>query len=130
MIKNKIQSKLSKAFDRKLTDAIHSFTCKADQQSGEYDPVTQTYPIQTIKEYSGRGVLFGSYAKDLVKPTDYQVEDCKAVVLQNEVTAKPEIGEVWRTDHGHYRIISLMPDAAGATLIVQLRKTTEQVCNA
>ena len=104
MIKNKIQSKVAKAFDKKLADAVDSFTCLKTIQSGEFDFETQTYPTKTVVVYSGRGVLFGSYHKDLVKPADYQVTDSKATLLQNEVAAVPQIGDVWVTAKGGFEV--------------------------
>lgn len=95
-MRDKIQSKVAKAFNTKLADAITNFTCFKEIQSGEFDFETQTYPIVTVEQYSGRGV-FGSYKRDLVKPIDYQVEDIKATVLQNEVNGIPQIEDVWVT---------------------------------
>lgn len=122
VIKNKIQSKVAKAFDKKLADAVDTFTCTVTEESGDFDFATQTYPIVTTKEYSGRGVLFGSYLKDMVKPNDYHVADCKAICLQNEVTAVPEINEIWVTEKGNFRVVNVGADPVGATYIVQLRK--------
>ena len=42
MIKKKIQSKVAKAFDKKLADAVDSFTCEKPIYSGEFDFETQT----------------------------------------------------------------------------------------
>ena len=63
MIKDKIQSKVAKAFDTKLADAVHAFTCIKIINSGEYGSITETLPDQIDGSYSGRGVLFGSYEK-------------------------------------------------------------------
>ncbi len=122
MIKNKIQSKLAKAFDKKLADAVNTFTCSKEIQSGEMDFETQTYPTVTIEAYSGRGVLFGSYLKDIVKPTDYQVTDSKAIVLQNEVTQMPQIGDVWSTSKGRFKVVNIGQDPTGSIWTCQLRK--------
>lgn len=122
MIKDKIQTKLGKAFDKKLADAVHSFTCTKTIQSGEFDFATQTYPMQTIEAYSGRGVLFGSYLKDLVKPADYQAEDAKAIVLQNEVTGIPQIDDVWATSKGDFKVINIGADPTNSIWTCQLRK--------
>ena len=122
MIKNKIQSKVAKAFDKKLADAVDSFTCEKPIYSGEFDFETQTYPVVGSESYSGRGVLFGSYLKDLVKPADYQAEDAKAIVLQNEVTAVPQIGDVWNTVKGDFEVKNIGSDPVSATYIIQLRK--------
>ncbi|WP_412674330.1 glutamate 5-kinase [Acinetobacter johnsonii] len=122
MIKNKIQSKVAKAFDKKLADAVDTFTCSKEIQSGEFDFETQTYPTVTIEAYSGRGVLFGSYQKDLVKPADYQVTDSKATVLQNEVTQVPQIDDVWATSKGDFKVINIGADPTNSIWTCQLRK--------
>lgn len=122
MIKNKIQSKAAKAFDKKLADAVDTFTCSKEIQSGDFDFETQTYPTVTIEAYSGRGVLFGSYLKDIVKPTDYQVTDSKAIVLQNEVTQMPQIDDVWVTDKGDFKVVNIGHDPTSSVWVCQLRK--------
>ena len=127
MIKNKIQSKVAKAFDKKLADAVDTFTCEKLIYSGEFDFETQTYPIVGNESYSGRGVLFGSYLKDMVKPADYQVTDSKATVLQNEVLKddvehKPQIGDVWATSKGDFKVVNIGADPVAATYSIQLRK--------
>lgn len=122
MIKNKIQSKVAKAFDKKLADAVDTFTCEKPIYSGEFDFETQTYPVIGDESYSGRGVLFGSYQKDLVKPADYQAEDAKAVVLQNEVTQVPQIGDVWSTGKGPFTVVNIGADSTDSIWTCQLRK--------
>lgn len=124
MIKNKIQSKVGKAFDKKLGDAVDTFTCSKEIQSGDFDFSTQTYPVITVEAYTGRGVLFGSYLKDMIKPTDYQVTDCKAIVLQNEVTQVPQIGDVWTTSKGRFKLVNIGVDPVSATYTAQLRKVS------
>lgn len=122
MIKNKIQSKVAKAFDKKLGDAVDTFTCSKEIQSGDFDFVTQTYPVITVEAYTGRGVLFGSYLKDMVKPTDYQVTDSKAIVLQNELIGVPQIGDVWTTGKGNFKVVNMGQDPTGSIWTCQLRK--------
>lgn len=122
MIKNKIQSKVAKAFDKKLADAVDTFTCEKLIYSGEFDFETQTYPVVGDESYSGRGVLFGSYQKDLVKPADYQSEDAKAIVLQNEVTAVPQIDDVWTTSKGDFKVVNIGADPTDSIWTCQLRK--------
>ena len=124
MIKNKIQSKLAKAFNQKLTDVVQEFSCSKVIKSGGYDPITQKYLIEESQTYSGRGVLFGSYKRDFIKPTDYQVEDSKATLLQNEVTAVPQINDVWSTGKGQFKVINVGADPAGVTYTVQIRKVS------
>ena len=122
MPKNKIQAKLAKAFDKNLADAVDSFTCSKEIQSGEFDFVTQTYPTITAEAYNGRGVLFGSYLKDMVKPADYQTTDSKAIVLQNGVTGIPQIGDVWATSKGRFKVMNIGADPTGSIWTCQLRK--------
>ena len=122
MIKNKIQSKVAKAFNKKLADAVDTFTCSKEIKSGDLDFVTQIYPVITVEAYQGRGVLFGSYLKDMVKPTDYQATDSKATVLQNEVTQVPQISDVWATSKGRFRVVNIGADPTGSIWVCQLRK--------
>lgn len=121
-IKDDIQAEVAAAFSADLADAVDSFTCEKPIYSGEFDFETQTYPVIGSGSYLGRGVLFGSYLKDLVKPTDYQAEDAKAIVLQNEVTAVPQIGDVWNTVKGDFEVKNIGSDPVSATYIIHLRK--------
>ena len=121
-MKDKIQAKVAQAFSTKLADAVDTFTCEKLIYSGEFDFETQTYPVIGDESYSGRGVLFGSYLKDMVKPTDYQVTDSKAIVLQNEVTAAPQIGDVWVTSRGGFKVVNIGADPTNSIWTCQLRK--------
>ena len=121
-MRDELQEELAEAFNEDLADAVDTFTCEKPIYSGEFDFETQTYPVVGSESYSGRGVLFGSYLKDLVKPTDYQAEDAKAIVLQNEVTAVPQINDVWVTDKGDFKVVNIGADPASATYSIQLRK--------
>lgn len=121
-MKDKIQTKVAQAFSTKLADAVDSFTCEKPIYSGVFDFETQTYPVAGNESYSGRGVLFGSYQKELVKPVDYQAEDAKAIVLQNEVTAVPQIDDIWVTSKGDFKVVNIGADPASATYSIQLRK--------
>ncbi|WP_151959316.1 glutamate 5-kinase [Acinetobacter bereziniae] len=119
-MRDKIQSKVAKAFNTKLADAITTFTCSKEIKSGDFDFETQTYPMVTVEQYSGRGV-FGSYKRDLVKPIDYQVEDVKATVLQNELSGVPQIDDVWIAD-GQFKVLNVSKDPSGSIWVCQLRK--------
>lgn len=126
-IKDDIQAEVAAAFSADLADAVDSFTCEKPIYSGEFDFETQTYPVVGSESYLGHGVLFGSYLKDMVKPTDYQVTDSKAIVLQNEVLKdgvehKPQIGDVWSTTRGGFKVVNIGVDPIAATYLVQLRK--------
>lgn len=121
-MREELQAELAEAFNEDLADAVDSFTCEKLIYSGEFDFETQTYPIVGDESYSGRGVLFGSYLKDMVKPTDYQVTDSKAIVLQNEVTGIPQIGDVWITSKGDFKVVNIGADPTDSIWTCQLRK--------
>lgn len=121
-MKDKIQAKVAQAFSTKLADAVDTFTCEKPIYSGEFDFETQTYPVVGNESYSGRGVLFGSYQKELVKPADYQAEDAKAIVLQNEVTQVPQIDDVWVTSKGDFKVVNIGQDPTSSVWVCQLRK--------
>ena len=120
-MRDELQAELAEAFNEDLADAVDSFTCTKPIYSGVFDFETQTYPVVGSESYSGRGVL-GNYLKDLVKPTDYQAEDAKAIVLQNEVTAVPQVGDVWTTSKGDFKVVNIGADPVAATYTIQLRK--------
>ena len=121
-IKDDIQAEVAAAFSADLADAVDTFTCEKPIYSGEFDFETQTYPVVGSESYSGRGVLFGSYLKDLVKPADYQAEDAKATVLQNEVSAVPQIDDVWVTSKGDFKVVNIGADPTSSIWTCQLRK--------
>ena len=120
-MKDKIQAKVAQAFSTKLADAVDSFTCEKLIYSGEFDFETQTYPIVGDESYSGRGVR-GNYLRDMVKPIDYQTTDAKAIVLQNELTGIPQIGDVWQFGDGNFKVINIGQDPTSSIWTCQLRK--------
>lgn len=121
-MRDELQEELAAAFNEDLADAVDSFTCEKLIYSGEFDFETQTYPVIGNESYLGRGVLFGSYLKDMVKPADYQVTDSKAIVLQNEVTGIPQIDDVWVTARGGFKLVNIGQDPTSSIWTCQLRK--------
>ena len=121
-MRDELQAELAEAFNDDLADAVDTFTCQKPIYSGVFDFETQTYPVVGSESYSGRGVLFGSYLKDLVKPADYQAEDAKAIVLQNEVTQVPRIDDVWATSKGDFKVVNIGADPTNSIWTCQLRK--------
>ena len=121
-IKDDIQAEVAAAFSADLADVVDSFTCEKPIYSGEFDFETQTYPVVGNESYSGRGILFGSYQRELVKPADYQAEDAKAIVLQNEVTQVPQIDDVWATSKGDFKVVNIGADPTNSIWTCQLRK--------
>ena len=121
-LREELQADIADAFNTDLKDAVSEFTCTKIIYSGEMDFATQTYPIIGNETYSGRGTLFGSYQKDMVKPVDYQVTDCKATVLQSEVDGVPQINDIWVTVKGEFKVVNIGADPVDAIWKVQLRK--------
>ena len=120
-IKDDIQAEVAAAFSADLADAVDTFTCEKLIYSGEFDFETQTYPIVGDESYSGRGVR-GNYLRDMVKPIDYQATDAKAIVLQNELTGIPQIGDVWQFGDGNFKVINIGADPTNSIWTCQIRK--------
>ena len=120
-MRDELQEELAAAFSEDLADAVDSFTCEKLIYSGEFDFESQTYPIVGDESYSGRGVR-GNYLRDMVKPIDYQTTDAKAIVLQNELTGIPQIGDVWQFGDGGFEVKNIGSDPVAATYTIQLRK--------
>lgn len=125
-IRDEIQADIAEALNSDLVDAVDTFACTRKILTGS-NPATgdDTY---TEYVYGGRGVLFSSYLKDLVKPIDYRATDSKAVLLQNEVKdgadtlVEPDVNDIWVNEGGNYQVVSYGKDPADATWIAQLRK--------
>ncbi len=127
-MRDEIQKELGAAFDAEdeLADAVDSFTCTRKILTSS-NPATgeDTY---TKYVYGGRGVLFGSWAKDLVKPIDYRATDSKGVLLQNEVKdtagtlVEPDVNDIWVIEGSNYRVVSYGQDPSSSVWICQLRK--------
>jgi len=120
-LRDKIQGKLAKAFDSKLSDAVYSFTCERIINDGAYNHVTGQYEDQEVFKYSGRGILFGSYNQYEVQTLGVLATDKKATLLQNETTAEPLIGDEWMTTEGKFKVIYKGQDPAQTIWKVQLR---------
>lgn len=121
MMRDELQAELAAAFNEDLADAVDTFTCEKPIYSGEFDFETQTYPVVGSESYSGRGVR-GNYLRDMVKPIDYQTTDAKAIVLQNELTGIPQIGDVWQFRDGGFEVKNISQDPTSSIWTCQLRK--------
>lgn len=125
-LRDELQADIAEALNGDLADVVDSFTCTRKKLTGS-NPATgeDTY---TEYVYSGRGVLFGSYLKDLVKPIDYRATDSKAVLLQNEVKdaagtlVEPDVNDIWVIEGGKYRVVSYGKDPTDSCWFCQLRK--------
>ena len=127
MIRDKVQTKLSAAYNSKLADAVRSFSGSRESE-GEYDPTTGETTSVTIN-FEGRGV-FGSYSLEEVDDTHIFRTDVKlSGVLQNELIemvegepAGPIAPNVGDAVDG-YEVISVSEDPASVQWVLQLRKT-------
>lgn len=120
-MRDELQEELAAAFNEDLADAVDTFTCEKPIYSGEFDFETQTYPVVGSESYSGRGVR-GNYLRDMVKPIDYQTTDAKVIVLQNELTGIPQIGDVWQFADGGFEVKNISQDPTKSIYVIQLRK--------
>ena len=119
-LRDELQEDITEAFNEDLADAVQQFTCERIIKT-EWDPLTETH--KTIKEnYSGRGVLFGSYSQYEIKTLGVLATDKKAVVLQNEVTMTPQIDDEWFTHLGKFRVMHIQQDPVETIWKCQLRQ--------
>ncbi|WEH89791.1 glutamate 5-kinase [Acinetobacter soli] len=124
-MKDKIQAKVAQAFSTKLADAVNTFTCSRKTLISS-NPATGEDVFQELA-YSGRGVLFGSWEKDFVKPIDYLASDTKAVLLRNEVLSggvevEPQVNDGWLINSSLYRVVSYGSEPSKSVWTVQLRR--------
>ena len=125
-LQDKLQTKLAKAFDGKLADAVSAFT-GSYQGAGVYDPVDETTTAVTAT-YNGRGVL-AEYETKRIDNINILSGDLKLIALTNEVTDRPAEGHAIaapdladRSKSVVYLVRSVQVDPASATYQIQLRK--------
>ncbi|UTD55957.1 hypothetical protein [Halomonas sp. MS1] len=128
-IQDKLNAKLPKAYDGKLSDAIKPFECVRSTASGEYDWEAGETPIVTTG-YRGRGV-FGSFSQmeidgENILATDYKLSAALKIetvmVVDGEPTgelATPKIDDVING----MKVVGIGGDPADVTHTLQLRKT-------
>lgn len=125
-LRDKIQTKLAKAFDGKLADAVNAFTGSYVIQSG-WDPVTETGGETTVT-YTGRGVL-ADYNTERIDGINILAGDIELVALVNEVTDKPAVDhfitapDLVTGNQQRYTAKSVEVDPAGVAYSVQLRRS-------
>lgn len=119
-LRDEIQADVAEAFNDDLGDAVHTFTCERVSKKN-WDPKTEIY-IEVKDNYSGRGVLFGSYSQYEIQTLGVLATDKKATVLQNEVTMVPIMEDEWVTPLGTFRIKHIQQDPAATIWKCQLRK--------
>lgn len=126
-MREEIQQELAAAFDAEdeLADAVNTLTCSRKALISS-NSATGVDVFQELA-YSGRGVLFGSWEKDLVRPSDYLASDAKAVLLRNEVLSdgaeiEPQVNDEWLINSEYYRVVSYGSEASKSVWTVQLRR--------
>ncbi|MFA2891899.1 glutamate 5-kinase [Acinetobacter pittii] len=119
-LRDEIQADLVEAFNEDLADAVHTFTCERISKK-DWDPKTETH-VEVKENYSGRGVLFGSYKQYEIQTLRVLATDKKATVLQNEVTMVPIMEDEWVTPLGTFRVKHIQQDPAATIWKCQLRK--------
>lgn len=119
-LREELQADLAEAFNEDLADAVHTFTCERISKT-KWDPKTETH-VQVKENYTGRGVLFGSYKQYEIQTLGVLATDKKATVLQNEVNMAPKIDDEWVTSLGTFRIKHIQQDPAASIWKCQLRK--------
>lgn len=124
-IREKLQSKVAKAFDTKLADAVNDFTGSYVIQTG-WDPVTETGGETTVT-YTGRGVL-SRYKLNRIDGVNILHGDLKLTALTNEVTDEPKVDHIITApdlitgEQQRYKVITAGTDPAKATYSIQLRR--------
>ncbi|MDN8266378.1 glutamate 5-kinase [Acinetobacter pittii] len=119
-LRDEIQAEIAEAFNEDLADAVHSFTCERISKTN-WDPKTETH-VEVKENYSGRGILFGSYSQYEIQTLGVLATDKKATVLQNEVTMVPIMEDEWVTPLGAFRVKHIQQDPAATIWKCQLRK--------
>ena len=121
----KLQTKLAKAFDGKLADAVSAFT-GSYQGAGVWDPVEETTTAITVT-YTGRGVL-AKYETKRIDNINILSGDLQLIALTNEVTDRPDEGHTIaapdladRAKIVSYVVKGVQVDPASATYQIQLR---------
>ena len=124
-LQEKLQTKLAKAFDGKLADAVSAFT-GSYQGSGVWDPVEETTTAITVT-YTGRGVL-AKYETKRIDNINILSGDLQLIALTNEVTDRPAEGHAIaapdladRAKSVSYVVKGVQLDPASATYQIQLR---------
>lgn len=119
-LRDELQADIAEAFNEDLADAVQSFSCERIIKS-DWDPLTETHTANK-ENYSGRGVLFGSYSQYEIQTLGVLATDKKAVVLQNEVTMSPQIDDEWVTPLGKFRVMHIQQDSSQSIWTMRLRE--------
>lgn len=118
-MKDKLETKLAKAFDGKLADAVRQIVGSYNGP-GVFDPVTEETTAETIT-YTGRGVITG-FKVERIDGINIKVGDAKCVILSNEIDAVPDVGHAISSGTENFLVHLVLPDPTGATYQLHLRR--------
>lgn len=124
-VRDKLQSKVAKAFDTKLADAVNDFTGSYVIE-GDYDPVTEQSTSETIT-YTGRGVL-SRYSQNRIDGINIIKGDLKLTALTSEVTDKPKVDHIITAPdlvtgkQQRYTVVTGGTDPTSSVYSIQLRR--------
>jgi hypothetical protein len=119
MIKNKVTTKLANAYDSKLADVVKTITLKKINNAAGYDPATGAITESTV-EYTTRGAVV-SFENSEIDNISILNTDTQVIIIQDELSAIPEVDDILSFDGGDHKIVGFKPDPSGATWMIQCR---------
>ena len=119
MIKSKVTTKLAKAFDVKLADVVRSIILSKVSDAGNYDPATGSITQNTIA-YTTRGAVT-NYDIGEIDNISILNTDTKVTIIQDELSATPEVDDILSFDGSDHKIVSIMADPSNAIWVIQCR---------
>jgi len=124
-MREEIQTEVGLAFDTDLVDAAVAITLTNNPRGG-YDTSSGgiTPPITPVEPIESRAI-FAQYSELEIFNSSIEPNDCKIVILCNEISERPRIGNIiTRTsDERTFRIIAVSTDPAGVAYSCQSRGT-------
>ena len=115
-----LQADLAEALDTDLADAAMVLTY-IEVTSGTYDPSTGA-PSGTTNNYSTRGVV-SVIGKQHADGEVLKVGDYAFLILDSEIDATPDVGQIIRYDSKDYIINNVYQDEVNATWVLTGRTT-------
>lgn len=119
-MRSQIQAELAAALTDDLADATKPFTCS--RVIVEIDEITGKSTVKSSVDYSGRAIYPLSYKAMEAEALKIPATDAKAIVLQNECSAEPQVDDELVFDSKKLKVINVKQDPVAATWTLQLRK--------
>ena len=118
-IYDKVQSKVSAAFNTKLSDAVKSANFKSISRV----PNTSTGgTAETVTSYSTRGV-FSPFTSQEITASQGAIlnTDTKCLILDSELLVTPKIDDELTLNSKTLQLVDFSKDPAGAMYVIQFR---------